>query len=239
MGLQFSDTIGNGVLLAPAPAAFRTPPMTVTAWVYPTKNAGDCAGGQMMIVGLPTGNVVEPYWSWWMNFYSGGSGTTFLQALCEDGAGNYYFTGSQDCGINDWHFCTFTIDSSGTMIALRDGYDAGAHGSITVPMATGASQTFEIGTGTGSFCGTIADVRIYNRVLSSNELLTMQYCRGNDAIAYGLIGRWLMDEGGFGTSATGAGSVLDCSTTNFDLNPTGSPLYVGVGLKLKRQRQYL
>jgi Concanavalin A-like lectin/glucanases superfamily len=81
------------------------------------------------------------------------------------------------------------------------------------------------------FNGYIEDVRIYNRGLQTNEILSLCGCNGCDGIYYGMTFRALMNEGRAPNAATGAGTVKDFSSFKNDCTPVNSPLYNGTLLK--------
>ena len=70
--------------------------------------------------------------------------------------------------------------------------------------------------------GIIDDVRIYNRVLSANEVATIYACRGSDSIYYGCLNRWLLNEGPLGTTISGTNVVKDMIGVQHG-SPVGSP----------------
>jgi hypothetical protein len=60
--------------------------------------------------------------------------------------------------------------------------------------------------------GQLADCRIYNRALSANEIKTIYATQGHDGINYGLVGKWILDEGFNGQLAvSGSSIVIDSS----------------------------
>lgn len=113
-------------------------------------------------------------------------------------------------------------------------------GPTTVAGTAGTAGTFTIGNRTGmasteGLNGVLDDVRVYNRRLSAAEALTIFTCRGTDGIKNGLISRVLLDEGPDGSSPVGAGFVKDHSPTQINYTPSGSPLYRGTFLHLRRK----
>jgi alpha-tubulin suppressor-like RCC1 family protein len=80
--------------------------------------------------------------------------------------------------------------------------------------------------------GFLEDVRIYNRVLSSDEIKTIYSCQGCDGIVYGLQHRFLFNEKPIGTAATGTGSIKCSGPDCNDMTPDNSPVYSGSRLKL-------
>jgi len=87
---------------------------------------------------------------------------------------------------------------------------------------------------TGYLSAYVEDVRIYNRVLSANEVSTIYACKGVDGIVHGLLHRWLLDEGSEFAVASGTGAVKDSGPGQLNMIPNNSPLYSGSQLKFKR-----
>ena len=82
--------------------------------------------------------------------------------------------------------------------------------------------------------GILDDVRVYNRVLSANEIQTIYACGGCDTIVYGLQNRWLLNEGADGVAASGAGIIKDmCGVTTG--TPVSSPVWTGSRLTRSRR----
>lgn len=71
--------------------------------------------------------------------------------------------------------------------------------------------------------GSLEDLRIYTRLLSDNELLTIFSAKGRDGIVSALQSRWLLKENypGFATTAT----VKDERNTAISANAVASPVY--------------
>ena len=102
------------------------------------------------------------------------------------------------------------------------------------------ADTLHIGHRTGApgdeyFNGFIEDMRIYDRVLSANEIFTIYSCRGLDAIVHGLLHRWLMNEKAMDVIASGAGSIKDVASGQLNMTPNNSPVYEGSQLIFKRK----
>jgi hypothetical protein len=73
----------------------------------------------------------------------------------------------------------------------------------------------------------IWDLRVYQRLLSANEIQTIYTARGHDGIVDGLVGRWLHNERTDGLAAI-AGSVRDTSPSQWaTATVTSDPLYAG------------
>lgn len=102
----------------------------------------------------------------------------------------------------------------------------GTHGGSS------GGTTFSMGTRTGSsenIDGRLDDFRIYNRILSAAEILTIYSCRGRDNIYEGLIHRWVMNEGAPGTAVS---SVIDL-TGNLNGTAVGNPTYAASSLRCR------
>ena len=101
------------------------------------------------------------------------------------------------------------------------------------------SDTLSIGVRTGTsdyYNGYLEDVRIYDRVLSANEMATIYGCKGLDGIVHGLLHRWLMNEGSMNVVASGAGAIKDLAIGQLNMTPNNSPVFSGSQLKFKRMR---
>ncbi len=91
-----------------------------------------------------------------------------------------------------------------------------------------------------SYIGEMDDFRLYNRELSSEEILTIFSTRGNDGIVDGLVARYQMREKAVGMTATGVDTIVDTSPTqNNSSGIFGSPLYVDSELRFQRRRRML
>jgi len=81
----------------------------------------------------------------------------------------------------------------------------------------------------------IWDLRVYQRLLSANEILTVYNTRGHDGIVNGLVGRWAYNELGESTAAV-AGSVRDISPSQWPTSVvTSDPLYFGSPASKRRK----
>lgn len=93
---------------------------------------------------------------------------------------------------------------------------------ITLNTGTLATDLrFHVGTSfptpSTTFAGDIADVRVYNRALSQEELVSMFYARGKDDIVFNLQGRWPFTDGVIGDTFGNLDTVVDLS----DMRTTG------------------
>ena len=115
-----------------------------------------------------------------------------------------------------WHHLVAVVDGTENTIYL-DGikqtisYATGDASTDNAFLNTGGDTVFSIGNSTYSsghipFNGSIADIRIYNRALSSDEVSSLY--NSGDIITNGLVGHWPLSEG--------AGSVVYDTTTATD-----------------------
>jgi hypothetical protein len=94
------------------------------------------------------------------------------------------------------------------------------------------------GSGVAQFAypGRTADVRVYSRALTPEEVATMFSARGHDGIVKDLVGRWPLHERADGLAApTSVGFVKSVSESGSDGTATASPLYAGDELSLRRK----
>lgn len=101
-----------------------------------------------------------------------------------------------------------------TSCIYRDGnLTNSANYTDTISSTAGTAITIGSNTTTGTtqFCRAVAaDMRIYSRALSANEISTVFACRGHDGIVSGLVGRWPLNEGVDGLTA-GSDTFYDVS----------------------------
>jgi alpha-tubulin suppressor-like RCC1 family protein len=83
------------------------------------------------------------------------------------------------------------------------------------------------------FDGYLEDIRIYNRVLSLQEIQTIYACPGMDNIVYGLLNRFMLNESHQGATAGGAGFIKDCGSSQINMTPANSPEYTGSRIRSK------
>jgi hypothetical protein len=87
------------------------------------------------------------------------------------------------------------------------------------------------------FDGKIADLRVYNRVLTEDETDTIWRSQGNDGIVNGLIANYRMNEKSAGKSASSGSSIIDISTNAKHGIPTGGlPTYIETPLNIIKPR---
>jgi hypothetical protein len=112
--------------------------------------------------------------------------------------------------------------------------DGTAAGTSWSGLTTTVSDEITIGarhntlnTGYGAiYKGYLADLRIYNRVLSANEIYDIAKSWGRDKNYYGLLARWLCGENTTGNVT----KLTDYSNSKYDSTViTGTPTYSDEG----------
>ena len=110
-----------------------------------------------------------------------------------------------------WYHVAFTVNSKTNPTVYVNGILEAQNGAIG-DTATGTALWIGNRNGAAaSQCtnGVMEDIRVYNRVLTANEIATIYNLNGADHIWYGLQNRWLLNEGSNGATVTGAGVVKD------------------------------
>jgi len=74
--------------------------------------------------------------------------------------------------------------------------------------------------------GKTEDVRVYNRALSSDEMMRVYQSGGYDGVTDGLILRWALNEKKKGGIAAGADTIRDVSGKGNNGTPLGAPVYL-------------
>jgi hypothetical protein len=177
----------------------------------------------------------SPDWHYW---FTNDDAWPFIYNYGNTGY-NYFFI--QDGGfvsINDgltmstntWYHFVGVYQRSVVWKMYRNGAETASGATTYYPnsrsyISIGASEYGDRVNALGQF----HDFRIYNRVLTANEIQTIYACAGTDGIVSGLTLRLPMDEGYEGqTVATTAGLIKDVS--NYKTNATmvtssGTPIY--------------
>ena len=183
---------------------------------------------------------VENFDTWIMgnDFYSWDVGTNSSNKLVN--ALNHSWTGAlaSTAALNSnqlYHIvCTAGSDTT-AQIYIDGAFDSETDGHFLTP---GASH-FQIGNVADDtpyqFGGYLQDVRIYNRVLTANEVQTIYASQGNDSIVSGLTNRWLLNDG-VEYSSTADSTVQDYGPDqNHMIVKSGEPFYMGTELKIGRK----
>jgi hypothetical protein len=107
--------------------------------------------------------------------------------------------------------------------------------TIDIPWMIGG--IYSLGSPAPSLVGEIFDVRAYNTNLSAARLRTIYCEQGRDTDTADLVARWLWEYKIDGTTASGAGSILDASASGLHATPYNSPTYCAVPIRLLRPRR--
>jgi len=123
-----------------------------------------------------------------------------------------------------WYHLGFTASSTQYKL-YRNGEKiaSGVYAPIT-PLLYNASGYINLGNLFGhnwnyNYYGYLEDVRIYDRVLSAEEMQSIYHSAGADNIAYGLKNRWVLNEMPEGTRPQGENSIIDVSAEHFHGTP--------------------
>lgn len=111
---------------------------------------------------------------------------------------------------NTWYHVAATVNPSkfgqifinGLLEASGTSADTATGTTLGIGSRAGAST----GVATN---GVLDDVRVYTRILSADEIMTIYSSSGRDSIYYGLQNRWLMNEFSDGTLAAGTVNIID------------------------------
>jgi hypothetical protein len=139
------------------------------------------------------------------------------------------------------HLCATYGWSSGAMIIYVNGVQ---ENSLTIGSWTGnSSNTIAggsgIGTGPDHSNSTMADaifddVRIYQRVLTANEVRNIASGRGRDTVVYGMFDRWKLMDGSLGATI---GTTASIGSNQGRAVATNSPVYSqALGTVTRRRR---
>jgi hypothetical protein len=202
-------SVGNDSHLQP------TDMLAVSAWVYGTSWRNSSGGDVNTIVrkgeGVP-------------NKYSFNISSGKVQ-LCLDDTDAAGFKGNTVLNTNQWYHVAATWDGTTARIYVNGVLDNAPGSAKAAPIGVD-TRTLYIGgrAGTDCFTGMIRDVRLYNRPLTSNEILQ----------GAGLVGHWKFAEGSESSSADsstlanhvtlsgGADWTSDCTGNNNALLTTTS-----------------
>jgi len=197
---------------------------SLMGWLRPTTLPGGIARVLSIGFGPPPGSTTSSRAS------LGGSGTSInvsVRNLDGDSVStNNSPTAPLVAGV--WQHVGFSYDCNTKLITYY--YNGVSQGGNTALNATGTvmsstnSKSAAIGAGadaaTNFTNGDLEDVRVYNRLLSEAEFMSIFSAMGKDGIVFGLQGRWHMRELGEGVSVT---NVRDLSNSGISGSPSATP----------------
>lgn len=193
---------------------------TIEAWIYPTT----ISGAERTIFAAGDDSTADRF----LHFLVDSAGRLVLY-IRENTTSNElnYQTASGIITVNNWYHVVVTQSSAtpkfyvnGVLVAISDGNQVGtADGTEFFDDLTGIDNT-TIGyrdrvSNDGYFIGTIDEVRVYNRVLSSVEIVR----RYN--FSPGPVGYWKFDEGAGSTNYDYSGNENNLTLTNSPKWSTG------------------
>lgn len=210
---------------------------TVMAWVYFNATAATRSISEQSI-GPPPGTSGTS--RLFFNVLAGG--TLQIGARDADAGGSFIHNGVVVLGTGVWHHVAAVVDIAGKVFQL---WINGALGSSSAPAFPNAtfpatdSKNGAVGSnddGTGQFFnGRMEDFRLYDRVLTGNEIATICAARGVDGIVSGLVQRWVMRESAPGVVAAGVGSVKGYSPVARNIDPTNGPTYIEGAIRYRKK----
>lgn len=225
----------NAVTLGTSDDAAAAAALSIMAWIIATSFAG---GDEAVILchSSSTGNV-GPFK---LQIQDGGTGLRFIIGTSVGGDdmitdGTAFATGTlyHVAGVYDGASMITYVNGLATTSAAKTG---------TVTSAPGTeSRICGLDTGSGirrKFNGQAADVRLYRRGLSANEMRTIYACRGHDGIALTRTHQWQFRAGAPGVVAAGAGVFKDSGNgVILNASPVASPIWRAE--PLSQRRRYL
>ena len=127
--------------------------------------------------------------------------------------------------VGDWFFFGFTGDANANTHEIYTNGVLEDSATDAIGSTVGTSLSFGVRTGTSqNLTGALDDWRMYDRILSSEEIATIHACRGHDGIMEGLLHRFIYQEGAAGTTVS---ALVDISGGGGGGSETvtGNPVY--------------
>jgi hypothetical protein len=239
MALLFASALSKMVQMGSGSGALNAVSgSTLTVWVNPTTLA---AGNNNSVFGLSTGSAMGASRS---KVGVNGGGNVRGNGRCLDTDGNQDFIGTAGkVTLGSWQHIAATFDYVNKLIRLYYNgvldFTSGIVAWGSVPTSPTNSLAHNIGSqhGGGSefFNGAVEDARVYGRLLTLDEIVTIYSCRGTDGIVSGLRGRYLLSEAAPGSAAGGAGQQKDCASDQRNGTPVNAPVYSEGSLRFRRK----
>jgi hypothetical protein len=188
--------------------------ITIMAWVYGSSwNATNCVitkdnGAAFYTIQVKSTGKLDVGFS---------SGTT---------ASRYNGTGTYTLSTGTWYHVAAVYSKTGGTTGYVNGLiDASTSTSCGFLSVAGSNAT-NIGrdpVAANYFTGAIADVRIYNRVLSQQEILSIALSQRPIPITDGQLGWWVLDDHHLGEAFINGQPIVDRSGNGISGVPSGSP----------------
>ncbi len=244
----FIPNIDFGLAASNSPAQLGNGQFSVEAWVFGVHGVNE----GIVTKGYGGGNQTTPHGEQFsLQTSAGGGSFEFLVNDAADDTANLTYVTSANTLSNDlvsplWHHLVGVCDQTNGYIYLyKDGLPAGRSvlgagkgilSAPTTPLSIGAKQVHDTsGNYDGQFIGTIDEVAIYNKALTSNQVL-------NHYFAAGIVPIFLVQPtndpniGSPGSTNAGLGSSVTLTSLGFgspalhyqwyDYNNGGSPIAV-------------
>jgi MSHA biogenesis protein MshQ len=212
-------------------AALRTT-ASLSFWMRTTQVGSDTFYEAPGITGIEEAGAGDDIFWGWIDNNAGSSRINIRKGDTTDAIGPTINTGALFHVVLTWN------SSTGLVQIYINGVFYASVTSGTVDVGNTFSRIASIDDTGGTptyFDGTLDDVRIYNRVLTANEIAALYAQRGGDSLYYGLVHKYRMDEGAPGASASGSGSVTDVTGAN-NCTPTNTPTYAEADVMRRRRR---
>lgn len=152
-----------------------------------------------------------------------------------DYLGFFYHDAGNYISINTWHHLAATWTSGTSKVLFQNG--VALTGSSSSGTDSNSSDTMLIGSSQSdtaqSFDGKAEDIRLYDRVLSDEEIATIYKARGIDNILDGLISKYTFSEVSPGSNWSGSSSLKDLSGSQNHASPVTSPTAIEASQLIK------
>jgi len=230
------DFVGNGDYLDDSGGGSFLNGLTdlsISVWVNSDLTNTDRG---FLYAGAPSGND-RPFSLRYDAAGATGGGTNLIKFGCGSAAVQCELESSSNAQTTSWQHLV-VVRQNGVAPKLY------INGVLDTPTATTATtitladcSSFRVGmaakdTAGTSWNGRVADARIYNRLLSEAEALSIYSCRGMDMILSGLLFRYPLNDIPPGVVAT---SVKDVGTNVRTATSSGSPTGFDFPVPMKRQ----
>ena len=203
-GLNFDAN--DDLVSVGTPASLNiTGALTISAWIYPRTFGSSASSFRGRIVDKENDFISGYSLSLYDPNTAGVPNDTFALFINASGGNLNCFASSNSIVLNRWQQVAVTLDSSKNCIPYVDGAKATTtNGFIMGSLPTTGSNSFVIGNNSGNtreFDGSLDEVRVYNRALSTDEIKRL-YKMGattkinvprKDTLTDGLMGYWTFD----------------------------------------------
>jgi hypothetical protein len=141
----------------------------------------------------------------------------------------YHLYGLVNISTDSWYIYVNGISQALTLNAGTGTFTP----TVTDNTTTTSNRLGASDTGVSQYLnGKLADLRLYNCALSQQEIDCIYACKGHDSVKYGLVNRWIMNEGVDGTTVTG--TILDLNNS-VNGTPVSSPVFSDAPLSMRRR----